>query len=130
MRPGRPLPCTVLDVAQSLGQLIDEITVDAHDVDEQLSGFPQVFQDEVAVPVPAVVLDTTLEVTGFDLEGDERRGLLAHCRHGGGAGTLSLADVRFEPTSIAGWLHAAYRTWLGLSPFPARRPPNWIRPVP
>jgi hypothetical protein len=59
------------------------------------------------------------------LEGDERRGLVAECRHEGGRGTLSLADVRFEQGSVAGWLHAAYRTWLGLPPFPARRPRNW-----
>ncbi|MHB8620473.1 MAG: hypothetical protein ACYDAG_13020 [Chloroflexota bacterium] len=80
------------------------------------------FQDEVAVPVPATVLGMVVEVTGFDLEGDERRGLVARCRHQGSTGTLSLADVRFEAGSVAGWLHAAYRTWLGLSPFPASRP--------
>ena len=113
---------------QSLAHLIDEITVDAYDTGEQLVGFLTVFQDEVATPVPALVLDTAVEVTGFDLEGDERRGLVVRCRHRDSRGTLSLADVRFEPDSIAGWLHAAYRTWLGLSPFPAHRPPDWARP--
>jgi hypothetical protein len=115
-------------VPQSLTQLIDEITVDAYDTDEQLSGFLQVFQDEVTAPVSATVLGMTVEVTRFDLEGDERRGLVARCRHQGTAGTLSLADVRFEPKSVAGWLHAAYRTWLCLAPFPARRPPGWTWP--
>lgn len=115
-------------MAQSLAQLIEEITVDAHDTDEQLTGFLQVFQDEVAVPVPAAVLDIAVEITGFDMEGDERRGLVARCRHQQAAGTLSLVDVHFEPTSVAGWLHAAYRTWLCLPPFPARRPPTWTWP--
>ena len=113
---------------QSLAQLIDEITVDAYDAGEQLSAFLTVFHDEVATPAPALVLGTPVVVTGFDIEGDERRGLVARCRHKDGAGTLSLADIRFEPGSIAGWLHAAYRTWLGLAPFPARRPAGWTWP--
>ena len=87
------------------------------------------FQDEVTLPVPAVVLGITVEVTGFDLEGDERRGLVAQCRHEAGAGTLSLTDLRFEPGSVAGWLHGAYRSWLGLPPFPSHRPPGWTWPA-
>jgi hypothetical protein len=115
-------------VPQSLAKLIDEITVDAYDTDEQLSGFLQVFQDEVTVPASATVLGMAIEVAGFDMEGDERRGLVARCRHRGAAGTIALADVHFEPDSVAGWLHAAYRTWLCLPPFPARRPPDWVWP--
>jgi hypothetical protein len=34
-------------MARSLAQLIDDITVDAHDTDEQLLGFLHVFRDEV-----------------------------------------------------------------------------------
>ncbi len=117
-------------MAQSLAQLIEEITVDAYDTDEQMSGFLQVFQDEVAVPVVATVLDLAVEVTGFDLEGDERRGLVARCRREEVEDVLSLADVHFEPNSVAGWFHAAYRTWLCLPPFPAKRPSGWTWPEP
>ncbi|MDQ1366816.1 MAG: hypothetical protein QOE57_2858, partial [Acidimicrobiaceae bacterium] len=42
--------------------------------------------------------------------------------------TVAIADVHFEPDSVAGWLHAAYRTWLGLPQFPACRPPEWAWP--
>lgn len=99
-------------MAQSLEQLIDEITVDAYDTDEQISGFLQVFQDEVTVPAGATVLGVAVEVTGFDLEGegDERRGLVARCQRLEVEDILSLADIHFEPNSVAGWLHAAYRT--------------------
>jgi hypothetical protein len=114
---------------QDLGQLIDEITLDAYDLYDQLSGFLQVFSDEVCVPTPGTMLEFPVEVIGFDFEGDERRDLVAQCRHDGGAGTASLFDVRFEPHSVAGWLHAAYRTWLGLPSFPARRPPGWTWPA-
>jgi hypothetical protein len=115
-------------MAQDLGQLIDEITVDTYGLDEHLTGFLQVLLDEVTLPAFGVVLGSAVEVVGFDFEGDERRGLVAQRRHGKVTGTVSLVDVCFEPGSIAGWLHAAYRTWLGLPPFPARQPPHWIRP--
>ncbi|MGH9092845.1 MAG: hypothetical protein ACRDZR_15930 [Acidimicrobiales bacterium] len=117
-------------MVQSLARLIEEITVDAYDTDEQISGFLQVFQDEVAVPVAATVLGVVVEVTAFDLEGDERRGLVARCRHQETEDVLSLADVHFEPNAVAGWLHAAYRTWLCLPPFPAERPSGWAWPEP
>lgn len=121
---------TVSAVVQSLARLIEEITIDAHDTDEQMSGFLQVFQDEVAAPIAATVLGVAVEVTAFDLEGDERRGLVARCRHQETEGVLSLADVHFEPNTVAGWLHAAYRTWLCLPPFPAERPSDWAWPEP
>jgi hypothetical protein len=50
-------PCTVMTVAQPLPELIDEITLDAYDLFQQLSGFLQVFSDEVTVPAPGAVLD-------------------------------------------------------------------------
>jgi hypothetical protein len=64
-------------MAQDLEQLIDEITVDAYGLDEQLTGFLQVFVDEVTIPAPGTVLDFPVEITGFDFEGDERHGLVA-----------------------------------------------------
>jgi len=112
-------------VPSAFDQLIDDITVDAYDTSEQLSGFLEVFLSEVDVPTLAAVLGIGVEVVGFDVEGDERRGLVAKCRHRQGAGTISLADVRFDEESIAGWLHAAYRTWLHLKPFPAQKPSDW-----
>jgi hypothetical protein len=41
-----------------------------------------------------------------------------------------LADVRFEPGTVAAWLRAAFRKWLGLRASPARRPPSWSWPEP
>jgi hypothetical protein len=115
-------------MAQTLAQLIDEITVDAYDTDEQLSEYLQVFEDEGTTPISATVIGVAVEVVGFDLEGDERRGLIARCQHPGATETVALADVHFGPDSVAGWLHAAYRTWLCLPPFSARRPAGWAWP--
>jgi hypothetical protein len=108
-----------------LEQLIDRVIVDAFGVDEQLSSFCQVFLDEVDVPHPAVILAMEIEVLGFDYPADERRGLVARCRKGAVEQQLSLADVCFPEDSVAGWVHAAYRRWLGVDPFAARRPIAW-----
>jgi hypothetical protein len=54
---------------QAIEALIDEIIVDAHNVDEQMMGFLQVFLDEVPLPAAAAVLGVAVEVMGFDSEG-------------------------------------------------------------
>jgi len=69
---------------QSLSDLVDIITLDAYGVDEQLSGFLTAFDERVRVPCAAKVLDVDVEVLGFDIEGDERRGLVARCHRVGG----------------------------------------------
>ena len=78
-------------MAQSLARLIEEITVAVYDTGEQMSGFLQVFHDEVAVPVAAAVLGVAVEVTDFAFEGHERRGLGAHCRRQETEDVLSVA---------------------------------------
>jgi hypothetical protein len=117
--------------AQSLNELVESITVDAYGTDEQSTAFLTVFEEEVDLPCPAQILGIDIEVLGFDLQGDERRGLVARCRSAGGrADVVSLADLHFESGTVAAWLHAAFRKWLGLKTFPARRPEGWIWPEP
>ena len=70
----------------------------------------------------------TVEATGFDLEEDERRGLVALCRHQEPTGNVAVADVRVEPASVAGCPHAACRTRLCLPAFPVRRSRVWSWP--
>jgi len=41
---------------------------------------------------------------------------------------LELADIRFPAETGAAWLHAAYRHYLGLEPFPAEPRPDWSWP--
>lgn len=48
-------------VVRSLPQLIDDITVDVHGGDGRVSGFLQVFHDEVATPISTTVLGMTVE---------------------------------------------------------------------
>jgi hypothetical protein len=84
-------------VRQSLAQLIESVTVDAYGDAEQLIAFLTVFEEEVQVPCSAMLLDTVVDLLGFELEGDERRGIVTRCRlEGGRVDVASLADVRFE----------------------------------
>jgi hypothetical protein len=110
----------------ALSDLIESITLDAYGTDEQLGAFLAAFSEEVRVPCPATVLHLPVEVLAFDAENDERRGLVVLGGRGGRrVGVVSLVDVRFEPRTVGAWLHAEYRSWLGLAPFPSRRPTGW-----
>jgi hypothetical protein len=42
---------------------------------------------------------------------------------------VSLADLAFPPDTVTAWIHAAYRHYLGLQPFPARPRPDWTWPT-
>ncbi|MDA8311114.1 MAG: hypothetical protein M0Z46_10985 [Actinomycetota bacterium] len=107
---------------EPLHELIETVTVDAHAAEDQLAAFLTVLDEEVTRPCAAKVLDIDVEVVGFDVEGNEP-GLVAPRRRGGRPpGDVALADVRFEPRTVATWLHVAFRTWLGLEPLPSRLP--------
>jgi len=102
-------------------EIIDQITIDANGEDEQLWAFRQAFEDDVAVPCPGSVLGESVTVSKFDYDGNERRGLTATClRSDGRRYIVAAADVVLAPdTKGAGYL-AAYRKWMGLSPFPVK----------
>jgi hypothetical protein len=59
---------------------------------------------------------------------DATRGLAAVCNAPNGAGEVAFADVAFPADTLAAWLHAAYRHYLGLKPFPAASRPDWTWP--
>lgn len=106
-----------------LQKVIEMVLVDAYGEDEQLGAFQTVFADVVEVPVQATVLGHSIEVLEFDYA-DSLRGVFVKCREG----EVSLVDLRFPPDTVAAWLHAAYRDFLGLEPFPATPRPDWTWP--
>jgi hypothetical protein len=59
---------------------------------------------------------------------NEARGLVAICEGSNGTGEVALADLAFPPDTVTAWIHAAYRHYLGLQPFPARPHPDWTWP--
>jgi hypothetical protein len=65
-----------------------------------------------------------VDVVGFDYH-DERLGIVARCRRDGARQDLAMVDLSFPPDTVAAWLHAAYRRWLGLDPHPYDMPAGW-----
>ncbi len=107
-----------------LDALIDEITIDAYGEEEQLWAFRQVFEDKVAVPCEATLIGEPVQVLQFDYDGNERRGLTAACRRADGMEYIVAASEVVIPARAQGGRYlAAYRQWMGLTPFPpeARR---------
>jgi hypothetical protein len=102
-----------------LGGLIDEIIADAYGDDEQLWAFRQAFEDNVVLPAEAFVVGEPVTVMTIDYDGNKRRGLTARCRREEGAEQgIAACDLIFpEGSAVARYL-AAYRTWLGIDPYP------------
>lgn len=100
--------------------------VDAYGTDEQLTAFLTVFEEEVDLPCAAEILGVDIEVLAFDLEGDERRGLVVRCRRTGGpTDVVSLVDVRFESGTVAALAAGSFPELAGAQdlPGPAAR---WV----
>lgn len=107
---------------RALDRLIEECTVDAYGEEEQLWAFRQVLEDSIDLPADAFVIGEPVSVIGIDYDGNERRGLTARCRREDGAEyVVAIPEVEF-PLSAAGAPYvAAYRRWLGLAPYPAKK---------
>jgi hypothetical protein len=104
---------------EELRDLVDQIVVDADNDDEQLWAFRQAFDDEIAMPADAFVLGEPVTILKIDYDGNERRGLTAKLRRGDASEHIvSASDLLFPEGSKAGDYMAAYRTWLGIEPYP------------
>jgi hypothetical protein len=55
-----------------LDHLIEEITVDAHDIDEQLMGFEAAFDEDANLRCPATVVGEEVEILSVS-RGDNRQ---------------------------------------------------------
>jgi hypothetical protein len=93
-----------------LDELIAEVTVDAHDEDEQLMGFANAF-DEVELPQPGSVIGEDVEVLSIGTA-NARAELIATCRRAGRTYDVALLDVNIDTTDTdTSRLIAAYRRW-------------------
>ncbi|MBV7243150.1 calcium-binding protein [Streptomyces sp. MW-W600-10] len=116
------------DVEALLDEVIDTVLVDTYGDGEQLTAWEAVLVETIAVPVEAVLLGQSVTVTRISVTGG-RPELAADCRTAQGvSGEIAVADLVFPPSSAAAWLHAAYRRFLGLDPFPASSRPDWTWP--
>src|SRR5436190_568585 len=99
---------------RQLDQLIDEITVDCHDEDEQLMGFESAFDEEANFPCPGTVVGAPVEVLHIG-RSDCRRELIATCARAGKRYEIALLDVDIHADPNIGRLLAAYRRWTALA---------------
>jgi hypothetical protein len=99
--------------AAMLDALIEELTVDAYDDEEQLSGF-LVGAEEALVPgEPATIVGVTVNVVAVDCGPDARTGLTARVRRDGATYQVALADLTLARDRALGLVVAAYRRWQG-----------------
>ena len=105
---------------RDLDALIEEITVDAYDDDdEQLQGFANAFDEDADFPCPGNVVGEEVEVLSVSVE-NHRRELVATCERGGRYDIALLdGDLRADPTTSQ--LIAAYRRWLEQLPCESSR---------
>jgi hypothetical protein len=99
-----------------LDALNEELTVDAYDEDEQLTGLLSGVEEALRPPEAATIVGVPVQVVAVIEGPDVRRGLIAVCERDGARHEVSLADLRFKPDSQLGVMAAAYRRWLGCSP--------------
>ena len=96
-----------------LDNLIDEITVDSHDLDEQLMGFAAAFDEDASFPCPGTVVGEHIAVLSVSA-GDDRRELIATCQRAGRQYEIALLDIDINADPATSRLLAAYRRWLGV----------------
>lgn len=94
---------------RQLDALIEEITVDCHDEDEQLSAFDNAFE-EAALPCPGAVIGVEVDVLSVGLLRG-RRELIARCERAGRRYEVALLDVVIDADPVTARLLAAYRHW-------------------
>jgi hypothetical protein len=95
-----------------LDALIEEITVDASDEDEQLQSFANAFDEDANFPCPGTVVGEEVEVLSVAVE-DHRSELIASCKRGGRLYDVALLDIDLRADQATSRLIAAYRRWLG-----------------
>jgi hypothetical protein len=95
-----------------LDDLIDEITADAHDQDEQLMGFENAFDEDASLPCRGTVIGEEVEVLSVT-RADNRSELIATCQRGGHRYDIALLDININADATTSRLLSAYRRWLG-----------------
>jgi hypothetical protein len=95
-----------------LDQLIEEITVDCYDEDEQLMGFEAAFDEDASFPCPGTVIGEDIQVLHVG-RGDGRHELTATCERTGKRYEIALLDINLNADQTTSRLIAAYRRWIG-----------------
>ena len=107
-------------MGDAVDELIEEITVDAYGVDEQLWSFRQAFEDRARFPFQGRVVGASVDVVAVDFDGDEHGGLIAVCERTDERYAVALLEV-VPDDSLSDQTRAlidAYRRWTRARPMP------------
>ncbi|MGH2836582.1 MAG: calcium-binding protein [Solirubrobacteraceae bacterium] len=97
--------------APELDILIEEITVDAYDQDEQLMGFENAFNEDANFPCRGTVIGEEVEVLSVS-QANNRHELIATCQRNGRRYAIALLDINLDADPDTSRLIAAYRRWI------------------
>lgn len=102
----------------SLDEIIDELTVEAHDDDERIWNFQQALQKYMWLPCGGFVIGEPVTVIKFNYDGNQRRAVTSTCRRSDGREYELAATEVLVPADVAGSQYlVAYRQWMGLEPY-------------
>ena len=94
-----------------LDTLIEEITTDAHDEDEQLTGFENAFDEDASFPCAGTVVGEEVQVLSVS-QADNRHELTATCQRHDRRHETALLDINLDADPDTSRLVAAYRRWI------------------
>jgi hypothetical protein len=94
-----------------LDSLIEEITVDRYNEEEQFTAFENAFYD-ASFPCPGTVVGEDVEVLSVSMS-NRRQELIATCRRDGRRHELALLGITIQADPTTSRLLAAYRRWAG-----------------
>lgn len=95
-----------------LDLVIEEITVDCYDEDEQLQGFENAFDEDAIFPCRGTIIGEEVEMLHVGQD-DNRRELIATCQRNGRRYEVALLDIDISADPATSRLVAAYRRWIG-----------------
>jgi uncharacterized small protein (DUF1192 family) len=99
-------------VNAELDALIEEVTVDCYDEDEQLQGFQNAFDEDASFPCPGTVIGEDVHVLSVTTTSN-RRELIAACQRNHHHYEIALLDINLTADPGTTRLIAAYRRWIG-----------------
>jgi hypothetical protein len=95
-----------------LDSLIEEITVDCYNEDEQLTAFQTAFENDATFPCSGTIVGEHVNVLSVHGE-DNRHELIATCQRNGHRYEIALLDIDVNADPDTTRLIAAYRHWIG-----------------
>ncbi len=103
----------------TLDKIIERIAKKASNDNDMLQNFQKLLTDNVQLPADGFIIGEPVSVTQIEYSGNVRQGLTARCCRGDGLEyTIALADIEFPKIIKGDQYIAAFRKWLGLTPFP------------